>query len=476
MTKNQMRLVAWAAVCLMTTEARANITGSDLQNFNASYTPGDVVTVHSARTMGSGRLSLGLFANNAVNTLPYFNEEGRPNIDQKKSFNNSVTGLELAVSYGITSFWDISLALPSYVAQTVENDDQLHGYFARLGITELRLATKFQLIDFDGFALGLIGTANHNRVQNNPYSGNLEWPAFALELLGTLDFGFLSWSTNVGYRWHHGEPTAELLEVLPLQRFGDQWVASTGVDVKLPSTKLTVQGEIYGSYAKEDFSSFSPRNSSVLEGLVGLKYPLNDDWTLYGGYGAEMRHAISSADHRIYAGVRWMTDLTPVKPVEVEPAPTPVAPIVPVMGPTITQRAPDAIIELDDIYFQFDSTEIRDPKGYEVMQKLKELLQSNRTIDRVVVEGHACSMGTDDYNFELSDRRADTIERWLMRNYGVPPEKLLTVGWGEKRPKVSNAIESSRMLNRRVTFKIYYEMPGIPGPLPTPTVQAEQAH
>lgn len=474
--QNIVRLGVLAAACVMTAEARANITGSDLQNFNASYTPMDSVTVHSARTMGSGRLGLGLFFNNAVNTLPYFNEEGRNNIDQKKSFNNSVTGMEVAVSYGITSFWDISLAMPSFIAQTVENDDQLHGYFARLGVTELRIATKFNLIDTEGFALGILGTANHNRVQNNPYSGNMEWPAFALELLGTLDFGFLEWSTNVGYRWHHGEPTAELQEVLPVQRFGDQWVASTGVDVKLPATKLTVQGEIYGSYARQDFSSFSPRNTSIMEGLVGLKYPLDDAWTFYAGYGSEMRHALSSADYRIYAGVRWMTDLTPVKPVEVAPAEAPVAPIVPVMGPTITERAPDAVIELDDIYFQFDSTEIRDPKGYEVMQTLKGMLQNNRTIDRVVIEGHACALGTDAYNFELSDRRADTIERWLMRNYGVSPEKLLTVGWGEKRPKHSNAVESSRMLNRRVTFKIYYEMPRIPGPEATPTVQAQQAH
>ncbi|WP_141732988.1 OmpA family protein [Oligoflexus tunisiensis] len=471
--RNTLRVGSLAVACLMAVEARANITGSDLQNFNASYTPADSVTVHGAKTMGSGRLSLGLFANNAVNTLPYFNEEGLPNIDQKKSFSNSVTGLELAVSYGITSFWDISLALPSFVAQTVEKDDQLHGYFARLGITELRIANKFQLLATDFLSLGLMATANHNRVQNNPYSGNMEWPSFALELLGTLDFGFLTWSTNVGYRWHHGEPTAELQEVLPVQRFGDQWVASTGVDVKLPATDLTVQAEVYGSYAKQDFSSFSPRNTSIMEGLVGLKYPLDDAWTLYGGYGSEMRHALSSADNRFYAGVRWTTDLTPAKPVEVAPAPAPVAPVVPVMGPGITERAPDAIVELDDIYFHFDSTAIRDPKGYEVMQRLKELLQSNRNIERVVIEGHACALGTDDYNFGLSDRRADTIERWLMRNYGIPPEKLLTVGWGEKRPKVSNAIESSRMLNRRATFKIYYEMPRIPAPR---TPQTQQAH
>ncbi len=451
----------------------ANITGSELQNFNAAYSPLDSATVHNAKTMGSGRLSLGLFGNNAVNTLPYFNEEGRANIDQRKSFNDSVTGIEVAVSYGITSFWDISLAIPSYVAQTVENDQQLHGYFGRLGITELRLATKFNLIDQGFFSLGVLGTANHNRVQNNPYSGNMQWPAFSLELLGTLDFGWLSWSNNLGYRWHHGNPDPDIQTILPVKRFGDQWVASTGVDVKIPTTPWSLQGEIYGTYAKQDFSSFSPRNSSVLEGLIGVKYKLDESWNFYGGYGSEMRHSVSSADYRIYAGVRWMTDLSPVESVQVEPAPAPVAPLVPVMGPAITERAPDAQLDLDDIYFQFDSVEIRDPRGYEVMERLKQMLQSNRTIERVVVEGHACAMGTDAYNFELSDRRADTIERWLVRTYGLAPEKLVTVGWGERHPKVSNASEQGRMQNRRVTFKIYYEMPRIPSPAPAPTVAAD---
>jgi len=460
------------ACSLLSSQALGNITGSELQNFNAAYSSIDNVTVHSAKTMGSRRLSLGLFANNAVNTLPYFNEEGRENIDQKKSFNDSVTGMEVAVSFGVTSFWDISLAVPSIVAQTVENDEALHGYFKNLGITEIRLATKFHLWNLGIFDLGLLGTANNNRVQDNPYSGNKQWPAFSAEVLGTFDFGIMTWSNNLGYRWHYGQPSPEIKSVLPVQRFGDQWVASTGVDVKLPGTKMTAQGEIYGTYARQDFSSFSPRNSSVAEGLVGLKYPLTEEWSLYGGYSSELRHSISSADHRFFAGVRWMTDLTPVERVAVDSAPAPVAPMLPVMGPSFTERAPDAQIELDDIYFHFDSTTIRDPRGYDVMQTLQKMLQSDRTLERVVIEGHACTMGSDAYNFELSDRRADTIERWLMRNYGVAPEKLVTVGWGERRPKMSNAQEQGRTQNRRVTFKIYYEMMHKPAAAPAASLQA----
>ncbi|MCX6130317.1 MAG: OmpA family protein [Proteobacteria bacterium] len=440
----------------------ANVTGSELQNFNAAYTSVDGATVHSARTLGRGRLNLGLFGNNAINTLPYFNQEGTDNPDQDKSFNNSVTGLEMDASYGISSFWDFSLALSSFVGQTVDNDSALHGYFARLGVTEIRFASKFNLIDSQSFALAVLGTANLNRLQNNPYSGNTTWPAYSAELLGTLNFAWLTWNTNFGYRWHKGEPDPEIKKILPIERFGDQLVASTGVEIDLPGTKLDLLAEIYGSYAQVDFSSFSPRNSSVLEGLVGGRYPLSDEWQVHAGYGAEMRHSISSADYRVYAGVRWMTDLMPKsQPSSGESSPA-MAPTV-LLAPEVpvSARVADAVIEMDDIYFQFNSSELSDPRASAVMQQLQSALQGERRVERVVIEGHACAIGSDDYNFDLSDHRAETIERWLMHNFGVAPEKLVTVAWGEKRPKASNLTESGRRLNRRVSFKIYYELPRI---------------
>ena len=101
------------------------------------------------------------------------------------------------------------------------------------------------------------------------------------------------------------------------------------------------------------------------------------------------------------------------------------------------------------------------------MEQLSLALRE-KPIERVVIEGHACALGTDDYNLALSDRRAESIERWLIQNQGVPPERLVTVGWGERQPKENNVTEASRMLNRRVTFKIYYQaLVGDPAPQAT---------
>lgn len=455
------------ACSLLAGPLAANVIGTDYHNFNPSLSTVDVTTVHTARTLGRGRLGLGLFVDHAVNTLPYFNEEASDNRDVEKSFNDYITTVELQAVYGITDSWDIALAAPYIVYQSLKDDKQPHGYFKRLGNTEIRLSSKLGLLRWGILDLAAVGTVNYNRVEDNPYTGDTAFPSQSLELIQTLDLGLVDWSLNLGYRWRSGRVDSLEDETLPIDPFDDQLLASTALVVDLPATELDLVGEVYGSYARQDVSRFSPRNPSVLEGLAGIRYPLPYDLQWHAGAGTEMRHAVASADIRFYTGLRWVTDLRRAdrRPVATAPA---VAPAIPAAVP-ITDRYPDAIFELDDIYFKFDSTELRRAEGYRVMELLAQALRE-RPIDRVVIEGHACALGSDAYNMNLSDKRAHSIERWLIDNNGVPPEKLLTVAWGERSPKWSNAQESTRMLNRRVAFKIFYK------PRPREAAPAALAH
>jgi outer membrane protein OmpA-like peptidoglycan-associated protein len=56
-----------------------------------------------------------------------------------------------------------------------------------------------------------------------------------------------------------------------------------------------------------------------------------------------------------------------------------------------------------------------------------------------VVAGHTDAIGTDEYNQGLSERRADTIKRYLSEKYGINGSDLVTVGYGESKPKDANA-------------------------------------
>ena len=72
------------------------------------------------------------------------------------------------------------------------------------------------------------------------------------------------------------------------------------------------------------------------------------------------------------------------------------------------------------------------------------------------VQGHTDSDGGDDYNLDLSARRAGAVVRYLV-NRGVAPERLSWIGYGEERPLASNDTVEGKAINRRVEFHIVNE-------------------
>lgn len=79
------------------------------------------------------------------------------------------------------------------------------------------------------------------------------------------------------------------------------------------------------------------------------------------------------------------------------------------------------------------------------------LKEYNKTV--VEVAGHTDSTGSDEYNKQLSMRRAQTVANYLTGR-GVKQERLLTVGAGEAYPVASNDTEQGKQLNRRVELTI----------------------
>ena len=67
----------------------------------------------------------------------------------------------------------------------------------------------------------------------------------------------------------------------------------------------------------------------------------------------------------------------------------------------------------------------------------------------VDIIGHASSDGADDYNMDLSRRRAESVRSYLV-NQGVTPVRLAAVGMGETQPIADNATAEGRAANRRV--------------------------
>lgn len=72
----------------------------------------------------------------------------------------------------------------------------------------------------------------------------------------------------------------------------------------------------------------------------------------------------------------------------------------------------------------------------------------------VVVEGYTDHVGPKDYNLQLSQRRADTVVRYLTENEHVPLVKIHVMGFGEDQPAADNHTSAGRKQNRRVEVKI----------------------
>jgi outer membrane protein OmpA-like peptidoglycan-associated protein len=106
-----------------------------------------------------------------------------------------------------------------------------------------------------------------------------------------------------------------------------------------------------------------------------------------------------------------------------------------------------------DLLFDYDSANLREGATAS-LQKLGRLIQRNpQAIFKV--EGHTDSFGSDEYNMELSERRAETVKDWLVQNMGIDPGRIQTQGYGKSRLLVpgDRSVEEQQ-LNRRVEIVI----------------------
>lgn len=72
----------------------------------------------------------------------------------------------------------------------------------------------------------------------------------------------------------------------------------------------------------------------------------------------------------------------------------------------------------------------------------------------LVISGHTDDIGSEEYNFSLSERRALSVKNQLI-GYGVNTQRITTVGMGESAPKLPNTSDANRLENRRVELSIY---------------------
>jgi len=105
------------------------------------------------------------------------------------------------------------------------------------------------------------------------------------------------------------------------------------------------------------------------------------------------------------------------------------------------------VLTLGDVLFTSGRADLK-AGAAENLGRLVQFLDQNP--DRgVEIEGHTDNVGSDGYNQDLSQRRADSVRSYLMQK-GIAPDRIVASGKGEHQPVADNESEGGRQQNRRV--------------------------
>jgi len=198
--------------------------------------------------------------------------------------------------------------------------------------------------------------------------------------------------------------------------------------VLAPTDRLTVSPEsiIKGQSATLNWTSQNATNCSIEPdiGSVGIQGSLAItpfDTTLYNlSCNGEGGVAKSAANIAVFT-----------------PAPVVVAPAAKLCSPTVI-----------DVQFDTNKSDIK-PRYHDELKKLADFLQEFPKA-KGVIEGHTDSAGDQASNMKLSQRRADSVRSYLIKNFGVAPERLEAKGYGPTRPRASNKTSEGKAQNRRI--------------------------
>ena len=127
------------------------------------------------------------------------------------------------------------------------------------------------------------------------------------------------------------------------------------------------------------------------------------------------------------------------------------------LGAKVTDQ--EIVIQLAaDVLFDFDKADIK-PAAVETLTKVAKVL-NGMAKSPATVEGHTDGKGAADYNQKLSDRRANSVKDWLVKQGGVGAARLSALGYGMTRPVASNTKPNGtddpdgRQKNRRVDIRV----------------------
>lgn len=126
----------------------------------------------------------------------------------------------------------------------------------------------------------------------------------------------------------------------------------------------------------------------------------------------------------------------------------------------VTETKTEIHIDLAaDVLFDFDKSTLR-PSARDTLHQAASIIRSNAKASTVRIDGYTDAKGSDSYNQQLSDRRAEAVRNWFVANERLNDVNFATKGYGAKNPVAPNTKPdgsddpNGRQRNRRVEITI----------------------
>ena len=189
------------------------------------------------------------------------------------------------------------------------------------------------------------------------------------------------------------------------------------------------------------------------------------------------RYSFGGSNFADSAGWR-QTRTTQQMPVQTPGMPAQAAPAPVTPPPVMVTKSESRIVKTtatmtSDAFFELDRATLTDTARRE-LDRIAEMLKSNRHSGNIRIVGHTCDLGSDAYNLKLSNRRAVAVRDYLVSRGAGSVDTFVAEGMGERDPKFPNTREL-RPKNRRVDLEfIQYQDKSdtveVPAPAPAATM------
>lgn len=466
------------------TSASAQETDIDIERFKPAVThDAFVVTEGSGVREPEDRWEFGLLLNYARNPLIVATGEG----DLRTQIVSGRLGADLMASVTIAEPFALGLDIPFFLFQSGEGSPSFGG------IGDIRLVPKLRILDDrDSIGLGLVAELRVP-THTGDFSGGARnvvfWPRIILDhrFAPGLRFGVNAGvAIREGTTYANVEAGSELTYAAALgYRFG-------GID-----GKVEIGAEANGGigFTADDLKE----EETPLEALGYVKINPSEEWEIVAGPGIGALAGYGVPIFRVFAGVKYTptshdrdsdgvdderdecpdvaedrdadydSDGCPEEDADDDHDGVPNADDecpdeketingvedddgCPDKGDPQVSYEQGEIVMRDTVRFRTGSAEL-EPESEKTLDQVALVMKANPEIEQLRIEGHTDETGTRELNLRLSQERADTVRKYLIRR-GVSPGRLTAEGFGPDKPLAEGDDDASRAKNRRVEFVV----------------------